>query len=176
MAHCGCHRDRRLAVLVAHLGTELPLTSGKAMYFADFAVGRTYHSPGRTITEADITFFSMMSGDWNPVHSDEVHAMSSHFRRRVAHGALGIAVVTGLLTRIGIFDDSAIALLDFREWRFCKPVFIGDTLHVDLVIFALKPKRGGGGGVVDRQIALINQDGITVQEGYSAILVADRTS
>ncbi len=146
----------------------------KSMYFEDFAVGETYRSPARTITEADITFFSMMSGDWNPLHSDAVHAASSPFGRRVVHGAFGIALATGLMTRIGIFDDSAIALLDFREWRFCKPVFVGDTLHIDLVIFALKPTRSGGGGVVDRHIALVNQDGITVQAGYSAILVAER--
>jgi acyl dehydratase len=147
---------------------------GNSMYFGEFAVGGTYHSPARTITEADLTFFSMMSGDWNALHSDAVQAASSPFGRRVVHGAFGIALVTGLMTRIGIFDDSAIALLDFREWSFCKPVFIGDTLHIDLLIYALKPTPSGGGGVVDRHITLINQDGITVQAGYSAILVADR--
>jgi acyl dehydratase len=144
----------------------------KSLYFEQFVVGEAYRSPARTITEADLTFFSMMSGDWNPLHSDAVHAASSAFGRRVVHGAFGIALATGLITRIGIFDESAIALLDFREWRFSKPIFIGDTLHVALAILALKPTKSGGRGVIDRRIALINQDGVTVQDGCSAILVA----
>ncbi len=144
----------------------------KSLYFEQFAVGGTYRSPARTITEADITFFSMMSGDWNPMHSDAVHAASSPFGCRVVHGAFGIALATGLITRIGIFDDSAIALLDLREWRFSKPIFIGDTLHIELAIIAAKPTRSVGRGVIDRRITLVNQHGITVQDGYSAILVA----
>jgi acyl dehydratase len=57
-------------------------------YFEDFEVEDTFRSAGRTVTEADIVAFAGLSGDYTPLHVDEVHAAQSLFAGRVAHGLL----------------------------------------------------------------------------------------
>lgn len=146
------------------------------MFFEDFEVSQRFRSPARTIGEADVTMFSMISGDWSALHSDAVYAASTPFGRRIAHGALGIAVVTGMLTRLGIFEGTAVAMLDLQDWRFHRPIFIDDTLHLDLEITSKRLARDGARGVIGRKMGLINQEGQTVQEGASAILVLARPS
>ena len=101
-------------------------------YFEDFAVGQEFESGGRTITEADLTFFSMLSGDWNPLHVDAEFAKTTRFGQRVVHGALGIAISTGMLHELGIFHDSVIAMLGFRNWNFRAPLFVNDTIHLKI--------------------------------------------
>ncbi len=66
----------------------------RSMYFEDFQPGQTFESTGRTITEADLTLFSMLSGDWNPIHADAEFAKGTRYGQRVVHGALGIAIST----------------------------------------------------------------------------------
>jgi acyl dehydratase len=66
-----------------------------SLYFEDFEVGQSFESGGRTITETDLTFFSMLSGDWNPIHADSEFAKSTRYGQRLAHGTLGIAIATG---------------------------------------------------------------------------------
>jgi len=74
-------------------------------YLEDFAVDQLFESSGRTITEADLTFFSMISGDWNPIHCNVEFAKKTRYGERVVHGVLGIAVSTGMLHELGIFEN-----------------------------------------------------------------------
>lgn len=143
------------------------------LYFEDVEVGKTYVTPGRTITEADVVLFAGLSGDYNPLHTDEEFARQTPFGRRIAHGALGVAVVTGLLNRLGLFDGTATALLEIHT-RFVKPVFIGDTVHVEVVISDKRETRRPDQGIVVRQHRLINQRGEAVQEGTSTLMVRRR--
>ena len=83
----------------------------RSYFFEDFAPDQTFESTARTITEADLTFFSMLSGDWNPIHADVEFSKATRYGQRVVHGALGIAVATGMLHELGIFEKSAVAML-----------------------------------------------------------------
>ena len=75
----------------------------RGMYLEDFEVGKVYESGGRTITEADIVNFAGVSGDFNPLHMDEEFAKTNLFGKRIAHGALGFIISTGLSNQTGLF-------------------------------------------------------------------------
>ena len=144
-------------------------------YLEDFAVDQLFESSGRTITEADLTFFSMISGDWNPIHCDVEFARKTRYGERVVHGALGIAVSTGMLHELGIFEKSVIAMLGFRNWNFLAPLLVGDTIHLELRITAVEPGKSGRSGKLGRLFRLINQHGVVVQEGESDVLVLTKS-
>jgi len=143
-------------------------------YLEDFAVGQVFESGGRTITEADLTFFSMLSGDWNPLHANAEFAKTTRFGQRVVHGVLGIAVSTGMLHELGIFHDSVIAMLGFRNWNFLAPLLVNDTIHLKLTITSIEPGKSGNSGKLGRRFQLINQNGEVAQEGESDVLVLTR--
>lgn len=102
-------------------------------YLEDFAVGEEIVSPRRTITETDIIQFAMLTGDWNPIHTDIDFAEASPFGERIAHGLLILSVGSALAFRLGpnaISPKSFIALYGFENIRFKAPVMIGDTVHL----------------------------------------------
>ena len=143
-------------------------------YLEDFQPGQVFTSTGRTITEADLTFFSMLSGDWNPIHADAEFARKTRYGQRVVHGTLGIAICTGMLQQLGIFEESAIAMLNLREWKFLAPLLVGDTVHLELEITGVEPGKSGRSGKVGRRFRLLNQAGVIAQEGDSDVLVLTR--
>jgi 3-hydroxybutyryl-CoA dehydratase len=132
--------------------------------------GETFTSARRTITEADIMAFAGVSGDFNPLHVDEVFAaQETPFGRRIAHGLLGVAIGSGL--RSGMDDWHLLAFLETRR-RFQAPMFAGDTIHIEATVASVrrsasKPDRG----VVTVDVRLVNQDGTVVQSGQDVVLV-----
>lgn len=142
-----------------------------SLYYEDFETGQIFKSPARTITEADLTIFSMVSGDWNPIHVDAEYAKNTRFGQRLVHGALGIAIITGFYDRIGVFEDSALALLGIQDWQFKAPILIGDTLHMEMEIGEKRLTSKGDAGIMDRIIRLKRHDGTVVQEGRMGIML-----
>lgn len=140
------------------------------LYYEDLEVGQTFRSPARTVTEADLTIFSMVSGDWNPIHSDAEYARKTPYGQRIVHGVLGVAIVTGMFDRLGIFEDSALALLGIDEWRFIAPIFVGDTVHMELEIADKRLTSKGDRGIIDRRIRLVRHDGTVLQEGRMGMM------
>ncbi|MGH8812022.1 MAG: MaoC/PaaZ C-terminal domain-containing protein [Advenella sp.] len=143
-------------------------------YFEDFNEGQTFGSGGRTITETDLTMFSMISGDWNPIHADMEFAKSTRFGQRVVHGVLGMAVSTGMMHEMGIFHDSVIAMLGYRNWNFLGPLLVNDTIHLKLTILSTELGKSGNSGKIARRFQLINQRDEVVQDGQSDVLVLTR--
>ena len=80
------------------------------LYFEEFSVGDSITSQGRTVTEADIVNFAMLSGDWNPLHTDAEIAKSTVFGERIAHGMLVLSMATGLADRMGFINGTAILI------------------------------------------------------------------
>jgi len=141
-------------------------------YFDDMTPGTRWVSPRRTIGEGDVSAFAGLSGDFNPLHVDEVFAAEGPFGRRVVHGALVFGVATGLRQQMGVFNGSLRALLELREWKFVKPVFIGDTIIVVTTVESARPTSKGDAGVVVQRVEVVNQDGVTVQTGQLVSLVS----
>src|SRR5689334_10708257 len=103
------------------------------LLFEDFTAGDEYRPPSRTVTEADVVAFTALSGDANPVHTDARFAADSRFGERIAHGLLGLAIAGGFLSRVGVIDGSAVALLEVA-WKFRAPVRFGDTLTAAITV------------------------------------------
>lgn len=134
------------------------------IYYEDFAVGEEYETAARTITEADIVNYCAFTGDWNPLHCDEEFAKKSIFGSRIAHGPLVAAVAGGLITRLGLFEATAVAFLG-SSWRFLAPVRIGDTIHSVLKVAAKRETSKPGRGIVNFTTATFNQRGEVLVEG-----------
>jgi acyl dehydratase len=143
-------------------------------FFEEFVVGEVTTSPGRTVTETDLVAFSWVSGDANQMHTDAVHAAASPLGQRVAHGMLGMSICTGLSARIGHMEGTAIAQLAVEDWRFLKPLFIGDTVTLRTTVMETVPSRKGGRGVIKRRMELLNQRGEVVQAGVTSVMVRAR--
>lgn len=143
-------------------------------YLEDLEAGQVFETARRTVTETDLVSFAMLSSDWNAVHTDALATTDSQFGGRIVHGALGLTLATGLIQRTGMFEGSAVALLGFSDWRFERPLYVGDTVFTRLRIVAVRRTRRGDRGVVTREIELVNQDHITVQRGRSDFMVLAR--
>jgi acyl dehydratase len=140
--------------------------------FDDLVVGDEWESPRRTVTEADVVLFAGLSGDFNPLHVDYSSAAESPFGRPVAHGLLGLAMASGLMTQAPRVDT--VAFLANLEWRFHRPIVPGDTIRGITRVEALHPTRSGRRGVVTWYRQILNQDGHLVQEGRTQTLVRAR--
>ena len=121
----------------------------------------------KTITEADITSFAAVSGDYNPVHMDEEYAKKTLFGGRIAHGVIPI----GLLSAAGAKLPGLVILLSHSS-RFLKPVRIGDTITaIAEVIEARKDK-----GIVTLKNTCVNQNGEAVVEGETTVRLFEAPS
>lgn len=142
----------------------------RGMYFEDFEVGLEVVTSARTITETDIVNFAGLSGDFNFIHTNAVAAADTPFGQRVAHGMLVASIATGLCVQQGFIDGTTLA---FRElsWKFTKPVFIGDTIHVRLKVIETKAMKKLGGGVVDFEARVYNQNEEVVHKGEWRMLI-----
>lgn len=144
-----------------------------AKYFEDFQVGQEWTSPTRTITEADVTAFAMLSGDWDEIHTSEDFARKeSAYKTRIAHGMLGLAIVEGLKKRIPAFADARyIASLEWN-WKFTGPILIGDTVHVKIRINKMRESKSKTErGIIWEGGQVINQRGEVVQEGEHSLMI-----
>lgn len=141
-------------------------------FFEDFSVGDSFTTQARTITEADVVSFAGWSWDTNPVHTDAVSAAAGRFGSPIAHGLLGMSVAMGLVSRLGLFEGSSVALLGVHDWRFIEPIRVGDTVTCELSITGTRLTSRGDAGVLERHLSLCNQDGAEVQSGRIDLMVA----
>ena len=130
------------------------------LYLDDFEVGMTFETPRRTVTEADVVAFAGLSGDYNPLHTDEEFAKTGPFGKRIAHGVLTLAVLTGLWDRLGLLAGSVEAFYGIDKLRFTRPVFFGDTLHATVKVVDKRERESNG--VVGFSNEVMNQRGETV--------------
>ncbi|HKU26423.1 MAG TPA: MaoC/PaaZ C-terminal domain-containing protein [Candidatus Sulfotelmatobacter sp.] len=135
-----------------------------ALFFEEFEVGDSWATPRRTICEADIVNFSGMTGDYNPVHTDEEFAKKTPFGSRILHGPAVLAIATGLEFRLGLKEGTAIAFLGMT-WNLKAPVKIGDTIHVLQRIEGMRITSNPARGIVTFWVEVRNQKGEVCQEG-----------
>ncbi|WP_449441095.1 MaoC/PaaZ C-terminal domain-containing protein [Pseudomonas migulae] len=150
--------------------TQLTGIGQNALYFDELTVGQEWNSPRRTITEADIVMFAALTGDHNPVHTDEEFAKTTVFGGRILHGPAGFAIATGLESRLGIKEGTAIAFLGMT-WDLRGPIKIGDTIHVNQKVGSKRETKKPSVGIVNFQVALVNQRGESVQEGEWKVMM-----
>lgn len=135
-------------------------------------IGTAITTAQRTITDTDIVNFAGLSGDFNPLHTDDIYAAEvSPFGRRVAHGQLIASIVTGL--RSPLDEWPVLSYLGARR-RFLAPVFAGDTIHGEYQVTEVRESRSQPGNwVVTLELRVVNQEGIVAIDGQDVFLVGE---
>ena len=145
----------------------------RALHFEDFEVGTETVTDSRTVTEADVVAFAGLSGDYNPLHVDAEFARSTPFGERIAHGLLGLAIASGLVSRTGAIEGTTLAFVGM-EWRFTAPVLLGDTITVRSRVADKRETSKPDRGIVRFDVEVVNQRGEVVQEGTQTLLMKRR--
>ncbi|MDE2133570.1 MAG: MaoC family dehydratase [Alphaproteobacteria bacterium] len=135
------------------------------LYFDDFAVGQKFdHAIRRTVTEADNIFFTAITHNPASLHLDEEYAKTTEFGARLVNSLFTLGLMIGISvheTTLG----TAVANLGMDEVRFPKPVFHGDTLHVESEVLDLRESKSRRGqGIVVFAHRAINQKGEVVAQ------------
>ena len=120
--------------------------------------------------------FAGLTGDYNQIHTDAEFAKGTQFGQRIAHGLLGLSIAVGLLMRTGVLEGTVMAFREIIEWKFIKPVFIGDSIHVEMETKELKPMPRVGGGLAMVALDVKNPKNETLMRGTLVVLVASKPS
>ncbi len=143
-------------------------------YYEDFEVGATYkHRPGRTIGEADNTWFTLLTMNQHPVHFDAEYAKHTEFGRPLVVSTLTLSMLVGM--SVADMSQKAIANLGWERITLPKPVFVGDTLYAEsTVLDKRESKSRPEWGIVTFEHRGRNQDGTVVMTFERTVLVPKR--
>lgn len=141
-------------------------------YFEDFRVGDVYeHRPGRTITEADNIWFTLLTMNTHPLHFDAEYAKHSEFGKPLVNSAFTLAVVTGM--SVSDTSQKAIANLGWSDIKLTGPVFVGDTIYAESeVLETRESKSRPTQGIVRIRTRGIKQDGSEFMSFERTMLMA----
>ncbi|MEQ9814945.1 MAG: MaoC family dehydratase [Azospirillaceae bacterium] len=147
---------------------------GVNLYFEDFAVGQTFTSGGKTLTEAEIIGFAMVY-DPQPFHIDVEAARAGPFGGLIASGFQTFAIAFRLFYDTGTFRDASMGSGGVDRLRWHHPVRPGDTLTVVSEVKEVRPSasKPNRGAVVIEHVAR-NQEGRTVLSYTCPHLIARR--
>lgn len=142
--------------------------------FEDFEVGHIYeHRPGRTISEADNTWFTLLTMNQHPLHFDREYAAASEFGQVLVNSCLTLSVVTGM--SVSDVSQKTVANLGWDGVRLTGPVFIGDTLYAESEVLEKRESRSRPNqGVVRIRTRGFKADGTQVIEFERAMLIPFR--
>ena len=143
-------------------------------FFEDFQVGQVYRHPlGRTITEADNIWFTLLTCNTNQIHFNADYAEHSEFGRPLVNSCLTLSLVTGL--SVPDLSQNVVANLGWDRVTLPAPVFAGDTVYAESEVLETRPSRSRPGqGIVRVQTRGYKQDGTVVIEFERTVLVHGR--
>lgn len=143
-------------------------------YYEDFAVGDTYkHWPGRTLSAADNTWFTLLTMNRHPIHFDEEYAKGTEFGKPLVNSTLTLAVVVGM--SVADVSQNAVANLGWTDIALPAPVFNGDTLYAESTVLEKRASKSRPAqGIVTVATRAWKQDGTTVMTFRRSVLVPRR--
>lgn len=143
-------------------------------FFEDFEVGDVYrHNLGRTLTQTDNTWFTLLTMNTNPSHFDVEYSKSTPFGKPLINSCLTLAIVTG--QSVTDVSENALANLGWDEVRLPSPLFAGDTLYAESEVLETRESASRpNAGIVRISTRGMNQDGVTVIEFKRTIMVYKR--
>jgi itaconyl-CoA hydratase len=166
MLECSGERERGDGVTVheARIGR----------YYEDFTVGDVYQHPlGRTISEADNTWFTLLTMNTNQNHFNAHFAAKAPVGKIIVNSGLSVAIVLG----ISVMDVSQNAMMNlgWEEIKLTHPVFVGDTLYAESVVLEKRESRSRPyAGIVTCHTRGLNQDGDEVMSWRRSVMVYKR--
>jgi len=109
-------------------------------YLEDFKVGDVYeHRPGRTITESDNTWFTLITMNQHPLHFDAAYAAKGEFKKPLVNSLLTLSIVAGM--SVSDVSQKAIANLGWDKIKLTAPVFVGDTLYAESEVLEVRESK-----------------------------------
>lgn len=146
----------------------------RGRFFEDFEVGDVYaHRLGRTVTQTDNIWFTLLTQNTAPLHFDVHYASQTEFKKPLVNSAFTIALVTG--QTVADISQNVFANLGWDEVRLPNPVFEGDTLYSQSeVLDKRESKSRPNVGIVTVKTAGFNQDGIIVITFRRSVMVYKR--
>jgi len=142
----------------------------RGLTFDQFNVGDVFVCQARTVTEADTVNFAGVSGDYNPLQTDEEFGKATPMGGRIAHGVLVLAIATGQANQLGVFEGTTIALMQ-QTIKYVGPVKFGDTVHLEIKVAEKKESSKPDRGVVTFDATVLNQNGKPVIDGQWVCLM-----
>lgn len=138
-------------------------------YLEDFEVGDTVESEvARTISESDLYTIAGLSGSYGELHTNKEYMKETEFGRPLVQNTLLIVIMEGLYKRVP-WEPATIAAYGRDGLRFINPVFVDDTVHLEMEI--VDKQRRDQGGVITLEQRLFNQDDELVVKGNYLLLV-----
>jgi itaconyl-CoA hydratase len=143
-------------------------------YFEDFAVGDVYeHRPGRTISEADNVWFTLLTMNRHPLHFDHAYAAKSEFKQPVVNSCLTLSMVVGM--SVSDVSQKAIGNLGWNDIKLTTPVFVGDTVYAESEVIAKRESASRPGqGIVTVRTLGKKADGTQFMSFERTVLVPKR--
>jgi itaconyl-CoA hydratase len=116
------------------------IRAGRGRCYEDFTVGDVYeHRPGRTISEADNTWFTLLTMNSHPLHFDHAYAAKTEFGRPVVNSCLTLSIVVGM--SVDDVSYQAIGNLGWDKVKLTAPVFAGDTLYAESEVLGKRESK-----------------------------------
>ena len=143
-------------------------------YFEDFNVGEIYeHRPGRSLTETDNIWFTLLTMNPHPLPFDNAYAAKSQFGKPLINSALTLSVVMGM--SVSDVSQKAIANLGWNDIRLTAPVFVGDTIYAESEVLAKRLSQSNPTqGVVSVKTTGKKADGTVFMTFERSVLVPTR--
>lgn len=141
-------------------------------YYEDFVVGDVYeHRPGRTITQTENIWFTLLTMNTHPLHVDEEYGKASEFGRCIVCSPFTVSLMVGM--SVSDVSQKAIANLGWGDIKLTHPVYAGDTLYAASEVLEKRDSASRpGAGIVTVRTTATNQDGTVVCTFTRTILVA----
>ena len=146
----------------------------RGKYFEDWTLGEEFETGRRTVTEADIVIFAGVSGDYNPLHTNEEFAKKTVFGTRVAHGFLVHSISIGLINQTTYFDGTVVAQKGHKNVVFTKGVVNGDTIYAKVKIVEKNDMGKSDRGEIVFDVDVINQRGEVCSKSTRTLLMKKR--
>lgn len=143
------------------------------LYFEEFAVGQRFaHALRRTVSETDNVLFSALTHNPAPLHLDEDYMKGTEFGARLVNSYFTLGLMVGISVQETTMGTT-VANLGMEEVRFPKPVFHGDTLHVETEVLELRESRSrpSNGIVIFLHRAFNQRDEVVAQCKRSALML-----
>jgi acyl dehydratase len=143
-------------------------------YFEDFEPGDTYeHRPGRSLTETDNIWFTLLTMNTHPLHFDNDYAAKSEFRKPLVNSCLTLSIVVGM--SVSDVSQKAIGNLGWDKIKLVAPVFVGDTLYAETTVLSKRASKSRPTqGIVNVKTIGKKADGTVVIEFERTVLVPCR--
>ncbi|MFT7653990.1 MAG: itaconyl-CoA hydratase [Limisphaerales bacterium] len=143
-------------------------------YLEDFKVGDVYeHRPGRSITETDNTWFTLLTMNQHPLHFDREYGEKSEFGQVLVNSCLTISLVTGM--SVSDISQKTVANLGWDKVRLTGPVFIGDTIYAESTVLSIRESKSRPNqGIVSVETVGKKQDGSQVISFERSMLIPNR--